>query len=377
MSIRKFRRSWWVDFCFDRTRYRKKSPENSRAGALAYESLLRQKLVRGESLDDEKEKVPTLKEFSTKWQEIYVRNNNKPSEQRQKEYTFRVHLNPILGKLPLDKIPMQKIEEYKSIKIKSGLRNKTINNHLTILAKCLRTAVDWEIIDKIPKIVKLKVAPYESEFLSQEECDLLLAHAKGIWYEMILFALRTGMRLGELTGLDWSAVDLKEKRVSVVRALVRDQIVSPKSNKIRHIPLTDEVCQVLNRREKKSGFVFVDENGDFLKAERCRRNLHFICDRAGMKRAKWHTMRHTFASHLIQLGAHQIEVQRLLGHSDIQTTMRYSHLAPSSLRKAIDLLDPNKGTESFRQHLGNTPQNGTKMETRISNEKVYLFPNIK
>lgn len=375
MCVRKKNKVWSVDFRFNGIRYRKKSPENSKAGAQRYEAELRQKLAGGKSLKDKK--VPTLQVFTKEWQETYVRNNNKPSEQRQKEYTFRVHLNPIMGKLPMDRISIQKVEEYKAIKIKSGLNRKTINNHLTILAKCLRTAIDWEIIDKMPKIIKLKIEPYESEFLTQKECENLLANAEGVWYEMILVAWKTGMRLGELTGLDWSAVSLEERRLSVVRALVRNEIVSPKSNKIRHIPLTKEVCEVLKRREQKSGYVFVDDDGDFLKAERCRRNLHFICNKAGMKKVKWHTMRHTFCSHLIQRGANQIEVQRLLGHADIKTTMRYAHLAPSSLRNAIDLLDDSQKNNNFGQFLGNFPKNGNKNQCNLSKEKIFIFPNIK
>ena len=352
MSVRKINKSWYVDFRYNRSRYRIKSPDSTKSGTQAYESLIRQKLARGETIIEQLDKNQTFEEFSKKWFETYVINNNKPSEQRQKKYILRLHLNPIFGKVPLNQIPIQLIEQYKSIKIKSGLAGKTINNHLAILAKCLNTALEWEIIDKTPRIKKLKIPPYESEFLSHEECEHLLSHAEGVWYEMIFLGIKTGLRLGEITGLDWSSLNFKDRILTVKQALVRNMIVSPKSNKIRHVPMTNELCELFSKRKQNKGYVFTDENGDFLKAERCRRNMHFICKKADIKNIKWHTLRHTFASHLIQLGAHQIEVQRLLGHSDIQTTMRYAHLAPSSLRKAIDLLEPKEENINFGQYMG-------------------------
>src|SRR2546425_7774466 len=83
MSTRKIRNSWWVDFRSEGVRYRKRSPENSHAGAKAYELLLRQRLVHGEPLDAHKEDegppIPTFQEFSEKWYKTYVLTNNKPS----------------------------------------------------------------------------------------------------------------------------------------------------------------------------------------------------------------------------------------------------------------------------------------------------------
>lgn len=353
MSVRKINKSWYIDFRYNRNRYRLKSPVDTKSGAQAYEALIRQKIVKGEPIIEiPNQETQTFREFSKKWFDSYVMNNNKPSEQRQKEYVLRLHLNPVFGDLPLDQIPIQLIEQYKSIKIKSGLAHKTINNHLTIFAKCLNTALEWEIIEKVPKIKKLKIPPYESEFLSYRECELILSHANGVWHDMIFLGLKTGLRLGEITGLEWTAIDFESRTLTVKQALVRNMLVSPKSNKIRHIPMTSELCEILSKRRKAKGYVFTDENSDFLKAERCRRNLHLICKEAGMRKIKWHTLRHTFASHLIQQGAHQIEVQRLLGHSDIQTTMRYAHLAPSSLRNAINLLEEIEENDNFGQYMG-------------------------
>src|SRR5438128_813281 len=89
MAVRKTKQSWWVDFMFNHTRCRKRSPENSRAGALAYEATLKQKLARGLGIDGpppQQGEEQTFGRFAEKWFEDYVKPNNKYSEQRTKRY---------------------------------------------------------------------------------------------------------------------------------------------------------------------------------------------------------------------------------------------------------------------------------------------------
>src|SRR5947208_1589798 len=121
MSVRMIKKSWWIDFRFDHTRYRKRGPENSRAGALAYEATLRQKLARGESIDrvtNTTEQEQTFEQFAWKWFEEYVVPNNKYSEQRIKKYTLSGALIPFFGKLLVEEITSHHIEQYKAQRIK-------------------------------------------------------------------------------------------------------------------------------------------------------------------------------------------------------------------------------------------------------------------
>ena len=112
MGTRKVHGSWWTDFRFNRKRHRYRSPENSKAGAEAYEAMLRQKLARGESMEPTiaPVAVPLFSTFSEQWYETYVKTNNKYSEQRYKRSVLRKHLVPFFGKLPLDQIAPMKIE---------------------------------------------------------------------------------------------------------------------------------------------------------------------------------------------------------------------------------------------------------------------------
>src|SRR6185312_2101062 len=142
MSARKFGGSWWIDFSFDQVRYRKKSPENSRVGANAYELLLRGRLARGENIEARHVTAAELefRTFAEKWFEDYVVPNNKPSEQKAKSYILTRSLVPFFGRTSLDRISANDVERYKLRESRRGTSNKTINNKLAVLRKCLASA---------------------------------------------------------------------------------------------------------------------------------------------------------------------------------------------------------------------------------------------
>ncbi len=339
MGVRKRHKKWWVDFCFRQIRYRRPSPVNSKSGALAYELQLKQKLSRGEPLDPQIDKTPTFKQFARDWFETYVKNNNKHSEIVSKETILRVHLVPYFGHRKLDEIKNLDVEKYKAKKISQELAPKTINNHLATLKKAFRCAMEWGEIEKHPIIKPLKVPPQKYDFLSPEECEQLLDAADGIFHDMIAVALGTGLRFGELIALNWEDVDFNAGELTIKQAYVRGILGSTKSNRIRHIPMSHSVSAVLYPMRQSEGLVFSDPRGNPLKQDFCIKKLRSICRKAGLREIGWHTLRHTFASHLAQRGANLSAVQGLLGHSDIQTTMRYAHINRAVLREAITILD--------------------------------------
>jgi integrase len=373
MAVRKIRKSWWVDFRHNGVRYRKKSPENSRIGALSYEALLRRKLARGESVEV-KEKEQLFKNFAWQWFDVYVKNNNKMSEINGKKCVLNTHLIPFFGKFPISAIPNLKIEQYKAKKINEGLSNKTINNHLTIFGKCLRTAQEWLEFEKLPKIKKLKVPPHQFDYLTQEEAQKLLNNACDLWFGMILVALKTGLRLGELRGLKWEDIDWQNGTLTVKRAVYRFHIVPPKSNRERTIPLIKEVWDLLYKKKHKNGYVFTIRDGEPMRNTNCRYKLYKVCDLAGLRRIGWHVLRHTFASHLVQAGASVKAIQELLGHTDIRTTMRYAHMSPSILQDTVDLLSENK---NYGQHMVNAGQKFKNIVGSIAADNSEILFNVK
>jgi integrase len=349
--------SWWVDFRANHTRYRKRSPENTRAGAKAYEAALRQKLVRGELIVSGSPLLePTFGEFAARWVNDYVRSNNKYSEQLSKKYILNASLLPFFGRMRVGQIRTHDIERYKAQQIQQGYTTKTITNRLTVLNKCLLTAYEWLELEKAPPKIKWpkKVMP-EIDYLSPEECEFLLSQAKDQMRELVLTALRTGMRQGELRGLQWSSIDWLTRTLTVRHSYDdRGKILStPKNNRARYIPLDHDVYTMLYRRKKDTGYVFLGSEGRRFTNYRMHYAIRKLCREAGFRTIGWHTLRHSFASHLALRGVPLPAIKELMGHSSIMTTMRYAHVAPSTLRAAIDMLNPEGVPVDFGQPVGN------------------------
>jgi integrase len=360
MAVRILGSSWWVDIRFDHVRYRKRSPENTKSGAQAYEALLRQKLARGEPIDGGAhitQQGHTFEQFAWRWFKDYVVANNKYSEQRTKGHIIANSLIPFFGKLPIDEINVSEIERYKAKLSGEGLSKKTINNRLSILNTCLTMAHEWLHLEAPqPRIKRLRCAPPKTDYLTPKESLALLAATTGTMRELVLTALRTGMRQGELKGLQWESIDWQSGNLVVrhSRCDHRKILDTPKSNRERHIPLDREVYQTLLKRKQQNGYVFLDANGQPFHARGMTKYLTRACAAAGLRRITWHVLRHTFASELAVKGVPLHAVQALLGHTTIMTTMRYSHVAPSALRSAIELLDPQRlPLAEFGQPVGN------------------------
>src|SRR3990167_9040593 len=113
MAVRKIKNSWWIDFRADYIRHRKRSPENTKAGAEAYEALLRRKLARGESIDKTTKVAVLFREFAQEWYATYVVPNNKPETIQKEKGAGRVP-TPSFGATPINAITTQHIEQYKA-----------------------------------------------------------------------------------------------------------------------------------------------------------------------------------------------------------------------------------------------------------------------
>jgi integrase len=150
---------------------------------------------------------------------------------------------------------------------------------------------------------------------------------------MVLLALNTGMRQGELFNLKWEDVNFAGRILTVVGAMA-------KSGKTRHIPLNDEALLVLccwYKQRKESELVFPNANGGRL--DNISTSWENIIKAAQIKNFRFHDLRHDFASKLVMAGVDLNTVRELLGHSDIKMTLRYAHLAPEKLAAAVAKLN--------------------------------------
>ena len=342
MPARKYRGKWHVDVWVDipgqgKRRIRKRSRVQSKKGTEAYErELIADALAAAEAAAAEAERAKERRfdDYATEFMETYAVTNNGYSEVLSKERTLRLHLLPAFGGLPLQAIRRREIELYKAAKLKSGLNSKTVNNHLTVLRRMLVEAAEREYLEQIPVFSWLKTRKPKFFFLSFEEAERLLEGADEEWRTMITFALRTGLRIGELLALQWDDLDLIAGRVLVRQAVACEQLGSTKNDQTREIPLSRKTTAMMRQaRHLRGPWVFCDAKGRRLTRSGTKWPLYRAWRRAGLARADkkvlgWHVLRHTFASHLVMRGVPLKVVQELLGHATIEMTMRYAHLSP-------------------------------------------------
>ncbi len=224
---------------------------------------------------------------------------------------------------------------------------------------------------KAPQIKKLKVPPHQFDYLSEKEVEVLLKNCHGVWYDVFLVALKTGLRRGELLALSWKDINFTKEQITVRHSMYNREITSTKSNRIRYVDMTSEVYNCLFNRRKMTGFVFADDKENHFSMRRLNDVLVQICKKAGLRRITPHVLRHTFASHLAMAGASIQAIQGLLGHSDIKTTMIYTHLSRSVYKDTIGLLEPTPKERNFGLH-------GVKSEnTPMKFEEVLIKNNLK
>lgn len=243
--------------------------------------------------------APTVYEFAPRWLDDYVAVNLKPATLRGYRSIFAVHLGLNFGDQRLDEITRLDLERYKGKKLRQGLKKKTINNQLQVLSSMLHTAVDWGVLEAVPVFKWLSVEPPSFDHFTVEESERLLAAAT--------------------PGQDRTMI------------------------KSRQIPMTSDLVAALRaHRHLRGPFVFCLEDGSPLhRTHRApRRLVPAACRRAGLRQRNWHTLRHSFASQMVAAGVPIRAVQELLGHADIEVTMRYAHLSPSVLTDAVAVLDP-------------------------------------
>jgi len=189
-------------------------------------------------------------------------------------------------------------------------------------------------------------------FLDQEEIRRLIEAASEDFLPILMTALHTGMRRGEILNLKWADADLKNRIITVQES---------KSGKTRTIPIDDtlyETLRVLPSRFQR-GDVFVSPRTGTCWVD-FKKQFHAAVDRAGVDDFRFHDTRHTFASHLVMAGVDIKPVQELLGHATLTLTMKYAHLAPDHRARAIRILDSalRSDTKSDTVNISGSDQSG-------------------
>jgi integrase len=288
--------------------------------------------------------VPTFKEFAPRFIEGYARaNRQKPSTIDAKETHQRVHILPMFGKMRLDELRNEDVQRFKATF--AAKSPKTANNVLSTLSMMLKIAIEWGVIDTMPARIKLlKISPSKYAFYDYEVYDKLVAAAAKLDWRiqaLVLLAGDAGLRRGEIIALDRTDFDVQRRLLTVNRAEWKGQVSLPKGGRIRHVPMTQRLADLLQANQHLRGDrVLLRDDGGPLTAKVVLKWMKRAQKRAVMVAdGRIHILRHTFCSHLAMRGAPTLAIQELAGHTNLTTTMRYMHLSPSEKTRAISLLD--------------------------------------
>jgi integrase len=224
-----------------------------------------------------------------------------------------------------------------------------------VLAKLLRTAVEWDVLPAMPCKIKIpKAQRTPPVFYEQEVMDRLIDAAAAIdarTLALVLLGLHAGLRRAEILGLEWPDVSVERRQITVRRNAISRFVDTPKSGHGRVIDLSAALSAALAKHREaskdRSGRVFRQDSGQPALAQHLYRWMDAAIKRAGIpkrKGVKLHVMRHSACSALAAMGAPMIAIQSLAGHESAQTTQKYMHLASGVQAAAVRLFDRPRGT---------------------------------
>jgi len=252
-------------------------------------------------------------------------------------YALRSFFSTV-GDLQLTAVCAQHIDLFRQRRIKE-VSAITLNINLRALRSAFYYAVRWQILKSNP-FTKVPLSPVPERdpiFFSSEDFKLIVGSIKQEWFRsIVILAACTGMRRGEIVNLRWKDVDLSQKVVRVHSS----STYRTKNGKKRVIPLNAIALQLLAGLDHKTSedYVFTVE-GRRIREVYLSRKFSQHVHRLGFPIGyHFHSLRHSFASWLVQNGAPIYEVQKLMGHSTIQVTEIYAHLAPSQLHSTVERL---------------------------------------
>lgn len=308
----------------------------------------REKREEEEKLRQEEEK--RLITFSEYWNERYwiSQQHKSKSSLVAEDGLYRKWIKPTIGTKPIVHLKAIDLEKIKHNILEAGRAPSTIKYIFAIISQVWTLARKDELTSSESPTKKVTLPTKDNRrerFLTLDESKILLTQLQGQslqTHDMALMSLYCGLRFGEIASLEWQSIDFSNGSISI-----RD----PKSKKNRMAYLTPQLVQMLNERKKvilekgctakglifpsKHGTVMVSVSNTFTRVADTLFNQG-IEDRR--QKVCFHTLRHTFASWLVQKGVDLYSVKELMGHADFKMTQRYSHLSPDGLRKAARVL---------------------------------------
>jgi len=332
----------------------------TRAAAEQVKVTLEAKLKLGElGILEPKTIKPTFKEYADRWLQDHVTVFRKPATVLNYRNVLQSHLVPHFGIWQLDQIDRGAVRGFVAKLVAEGkLGHATIRLILAVLRALCNAAIEDGVVKENPVVRVRKLIPaagqtFTATPLTVAEAELLLDAAKALspdFHFLVLMALRTGLRKGELLALKWSDVQLEQTKpfIFVQRNLSAGRVTTPKGNKARRVDISAQLQRALvELKDNKLLAAFtVGRNtvtDDLLfpvgLTELRDRFLRCI-ERAGLRKVRFHDLRHSFAARLLERGVPMTYVRDQMGHSSIKITAdTYGHLIPNPNPEWINAAD--------------------------------------
>ncbi len=278
--------------------------------------------------------IPTIAQFK----EEYIRHIRDVKQNRSWELaiTQLKRLEMFFDGRILSNISSSDIDDYKLFRLKE-VKPATVNRELACLSHLFNLAKRQKRFFGENPVSISKLLPEHNQverILSKDEEDRLLESSSPALKAILLCALHTGMRKNEILSLKWDNVDLDKKLITL-------EHTNTKSKKTRRIPINSILRTILLEQKLKVGssdYVFLSTKGSpYKRHDSLKQSFTGACKRANIQGLRFHDLRHTAATRMIESGASIVAVSRILGHADLKTTMRYAH-PDDSLKDAVELL---------------------------------------
>lgn len=287
------------------------------------------KLGQEDMLDAE---IPTFEDFAKVYL-TYVQDTVKKRSWSRDELCLR-HLTSFYKGRLLSDIKAQDVDDYKTSRL-NEVSPATVNRELEVLRHLFNLADRWNRFFGKNPVSRARLLPLNNKkerILTLEEEKRLLSNCDSYLRDIVITALYTGMRKGEIISLKWNNVDLDSGIITI------DQTNS-KNKKTRRIPINSTIRKLLlELRLRNSGRenVFLNSKGTpYLRQDSLNRAFTLALKKAKICGLRFHDLRHTAATRMIELGSSIVAVKEILGHSSLDMTMRYAH-PNESLRSALE-----------------------------------------
>lgn len=267
--------------------------------------------------------------------------------------SLKNYIIPLLGDLETESVKAYDLTKFRNELHRRGLSPKTIRNHQSVLRTVLKLAVEAELIPSLPTMKSEKFRYKDMYWLKPSEEAALKQYAaleRDLrWQAMVTLGLHSGMRVGEMRGLEWKhfSCESGEWQLNIVQSVpMQGNEVGPtKTWACRVISANATTVAIIQQLRQFTGhckFIFGNlENPTHpITNKACRVAMERMRDRARLPKCTWHTLRHTVATKLVNNpGVSIMQVSKLLGHVDIKMTMRYSHEDTSLARLTTAALE--------------------------------------